>query len=169
MLARRGRDVTKSQRILVLYAEGKTTRQIAEIVLGLSRDAPHKESDRKMAYVRAVARQRRGKTGAVQKRYEISNRDRLIIYKRVRRRERLETKDGRRRERLAKKRYLARRKAGVPARPHRRWDPMQECYVECNVRKHNWAFHGPQGADKFIPDTPAAKQFQSAIDGQSGE
>ena len=61
--------MTKSQRILALYAKGKTTRQIAESVLGLSRDAPHKESDRKMAYVRAVARQRRGHTSVADESY----------------------------------------------------------------------------------------------------
>ena len=53
---------SKAARIRALYAQGKSTREIAEIVLGLDCDAPHKERDRKMAYVRAVARQR-GPTG----------------------------------------------------------------------------------------------------------
>lgn len=55
--------MTKAQQILDLYEQGHTTRVIAGIVYGLDDDAPGAEWDRRMAYVRTVARQRRYGTG----------------------------------------------------------------------------------------------------------
>lgn len=62
--------VSKAEQIRQLAAEGHTTRVIAELVMGVADDAPYKEADRKMAYVRAVVRQR-GEDGISeeQKRY----------------------------------------------------------------------------------------------------
>lgn len=51
---------TKKDRILALHQEGKTVRQIAEVVYGLPKGANHKERDRKMAYIRVVLNQRKG-------------------------------------------------------------------------------------------------------------
>lgn len=52
--------MNNSELIRALYAKGRTTRQIAEAVYGITSETPHKEADRKMAHIRVVARQRNG-------------------------------------------------------------------------------------------------------------
>lgn len=51
---------TKKQQIMALHARGKSTREIAAAVYGLSTSTPWREADRRMAYVRVVIRQRKG-------------------------------------------------------------------------------------------------------------
>ena len=51
---------TKKDRILALHKEGKTTREIAEVVYKLRKGAPQKEADKRMAYIRVVLNQRKG-------------------------------------------------------------------------------------------------------------
>ena len=53
-----GYAMTKKAQILALDKAGHTTRQIAEIVYGISPSAPYIEADRKMAYVRVALPQR---------------------------------------------------------------------------------------------------------------
>lgn len=53
-------ETPKASRIAELHAKGMSTRQIAREVWGLPDDTPHRELDRKMAYVRVVLRQRNG-------------------------------------------------------------------------------------------------------------
>ena len=56
--------MTKAARIMALHRAGKTTREIAASVYGLREDAPSAEIDDKMAYVRVVVRQRKGKSAS---------------------------------------------------------------------------------------------------------
>ena len=55
--------MTKAQRIIKLWLQGKSTREIACAVYGLSLCADRVTVDKCMAYVRVVVRQRPGGTG----------------------------------------------------------------------------------------------------------
>ena len=59
------KTITKAARILALHAKGKTIHEIAMAVYG-------EASDKRMAYVRVVTRQRRGSQSEIDKRYETS-------------------------------------------------------------------------------------------------
>jgi hypothetical protein len=52
---------SKATQILDLYEQGHTTRVIAWMVYGLTDEAPAKEWDSRMAYIRVVVRQRKGR------------------------------------------------------------------------------------------------------------
>jgi hypothetical protein len=61
---------TKASQIMALHKQGHTTRVIAEIVYGLTDEIPYKTWDQRMAYVRIVVKQRKGKSLSVaDKRY----------------------------------------------------------------------------------------------------
>ena len=148
-------NVTKSEHILALWDTlpdtPQRTQQVAAIV------GCH------AAYVRVVARQRRGTQGAALERYQTANRECLNAYRRQHARHRRNTKEGLRRYRASAETYKKRRKAGIPARKHRRWDEIKQRYVERALRKHNYPDHGPHGMGKFLPATPAVKELAAAI------
>ena len=76
--------MTKAQQILELYEQGHTTRVIAGIVYGIDDDASQTEWDRRLAYVRVVARQRVGRgRSEIDRRYKEANRPAINAYQRV--------------------------------------------------------------------------------------
>ena len=74
--------MTKKDRIIALAHEGKTVRQIAEVVYRLPKGAKQKEADRKMAYVRVVLRQRKDGPSKHDAAYIAANRDKICARKR---------------------------------------------------------------------------------------
>ena len=76
--------MTKAEQIMALYAEGHTTRVIAEIVYGLDDDStPEKVWKSRTAYVRVVTRQRLGTSASAgDKRWCEKNPDYYTNYRR---------------------------------------------------------------------------------------
>ena len=65
------KTVSKADQIRQLDRLGHSPRIIAEMVLGLPEDASYRQADRKLAYIRAVLRQRiDGRMSDAQRRYE---------------------------------------------------------------------------------------------------
>lgn len=75
--------MTKAEQIMRLHRQGKTTRGIATAVYGLPDDAPNSITDKRMAYVRVVLRQRQGHSSLSDKRYLSTkgNRRRRVRYR----------------------------------------------------------------------------------------
>lgn len=75
---------TKAARIMALAAQGRTTRQIACEVNGLSADAPHRALAGAMAYVRTVVNQRQGKGDSpANAKWREANREHYLAQKRA--------------------------------------------------------------------------------------